>query len=149
MKPQRKWILVLVGLLFIAIGAGGALVSLFGERATATVTKTYRAAGSSRKSVSATTKYRVHYQFPVEGSGQVSGNFALNQVRDPSELPPVGSAVEVRYWGLWPRVNFAVGHGLPALAVALICGVGGVLLWAALSRERAPSSAGSGRRNSA
>ncbi len=126
-QPRKKpnILLILVGIVMILAGMIQPAAHLFGQEATASITKTQQRIDSSSDQMD--YNYQISYAFSVDGK-QYNGNYHMNKVYNVSRLPRIGSTVPIKYIAMMPGINAPTNQGNPFVFLLIVSGLGILLL---------------------
>jgi hypothetical protein len=125
LRKKPNFLLILVGILMILAGLIQPAAHLFGQNATASITKVDRRVDSSSEKMD--YNYQIGYAFSVDGK-QYNGNYHMNKVYNVSKLPKIGSSLPIKYIALMPGFNSPADQGNPFLFLLIVSGLGILLL---------------------
>jgi hypothetical protein len=126
-QPSKRpnILLILIGILVILAGLIQPAAHLFGQRATASITKVSQRIDNSSDQMD--YNYQITYAFSVDGK-QYSGNYHMNKVYNVSKLPKIGSSLPIKYLAMMPGINAPTNQGNPFVYLLILGGLGILLL---------------------
>ncbi|MDW7656814.1 MAG: zinc ribbon domain-containing protein [Bacillota bacterium] len=124
-RRKPNILLILVGIVMILAGLIQPAAHLFGQKATASITKVDQRIDSSSDKLE--YNYQISYAFSVDGK-QYNGNYHMNKVYNVSKLPKIGSSLPIKYLAMMPGINAPTNQGNPFIFLLVVSGLGILLL---------------------
>lgn len=124
-RRKPNILLILVGIVMILAGLIQPAAHLFGQRATASITRVDQRIDNTSDKLE--YNYQISYAFSVDGK-QYNGNYHMNKVYNVSKLPKIGSSLPIKYLAMMPGINTPTNQGNPFVFLLVVGGLGILLL---------------------